>query len=52
MSMVRKAEEPPTIVIDDSDPYVRSLYKADPRDGAAGLRMAYQGDGRERNRRG
>lgn len=51
-SMVRKAEEPPIQIIDDDDPYTKALYRADPRDGAAGLRMAYQGEGRDRNRRG
>jgi hypothetical protein len=52
MSMVSKAEEPPVQVIDDSDPYTRALFRTDPRDGMAGLRMAYQGEGRDKGRRG
>jgi len=53
MSMVRmaKGEDAPLTIIDDDDPYTKALYRADPRDGGAGLRMAYQGNGRD-NRRG
>jgi hypothetical protein len=47
--IVRKSEE--FTVVDDDDPYHKALRQADTRDGSAGMRMAYQGDGRE-NRKG
>jgi hypothetical protein len=33
-AVMSKAQEPPTRVIDDSDPYTRRLHRADPRDAA------------------
>lgn len=39
---------PETVVIDDSDPYQRALSRSDPRDGQAGMRLAYQGDPKNR----
>jgi hypothetical protein len=39
-----KAEEPPTRVIDDDDPYVGRLHRMDPRDGQANVDFAYNRD--------
>lgn len=39
-----KAQEPPTRVIDDDDPYTKRLHHMDPRDGAANMDFAYNRD--------
>lgn len=48
----RDEEEPQIRVIEEDDPYHKMLYRTDPRDDSANMRLAYQGGGREHLRRG
>lgn len=45
---VVKAVEPPTVIVDDSDPYTRAMHNTDPREGQMGPMMAHHGKGKGR----
>jgi hypothetical protein len=47
-SPIVKAVEPPTQIIDDSNPMTRAMQNTDPREGQMGALMAYKGTGKGR----